>query len=434
MRLKTLCALPTLVLGLSAPWFMDCSQAADALGGCDELNGGAQAVASLNLDAKVGAFVQATADLQAVANSMKTDVKAACVHMATQLGATDTWTALGSSDNSIANSNHTGACDQASAKISAILAANATANATVTISGGQCTVNADVQAQCEATCKSDITCTEPDITVRCDPGQLTGECDAECKGSAVCEGTATVEAKCTGVCDATCSGTCSGACTGTFTGGGCSGTCEGTCDGVATPAGGMAHCAGTCQGKCTPLTGTVTCSGKCDATCQGTCKGNCKLDSTVNVNCGAMVKCKGGCTVAYKAPQCETELKPPMCTGDASCQGSCKSRADLTAKCDPPVATFVFSGNSDDLAKLKAVIETDLPKIWLVAKTQGPLAVKATLNFADTGQAVVTTAATLGGKAIACAGAAASAAISASVSVSVSVQASASVSTSCGAG
>jgi hypothetical protein len=151
-----------------------------------------------------------------------------------------------------------------------------------------------------------------------------------------------------------------------------------------------------------------------------------------NINCGAMVKCKGGCNVAYKAPQCETELKPAMCTGDVNCQGSCKSRADLNAQCTPPSATFVFTGTSDDLTKLQAVLQDDFPKIWLAAKTQGPLAVQATANFVETGRAVATSAATLSGKAIACAGAAASAAVSASVSVSVSVNASASVSSSCG--
>jgi len=64
--------------------------------------------------------VQATADLQVAADEIKADVKTACVNMATSLGVADTWTALGDGDGSIHNGRGTGACDVASAKITAI--------------------------------------------------------------------------------------------------------------------------------------------------------------------------------------------------------------------------------------------------------------------------------------------------------------------------
>jgi len=435
MRVKKLIAWPTLILGLSLPTLMDCAaakEAADLAGGCDELKQGPDAVATLSIDAKLKAFVQATADLQVVAGQIKTDVKTACANMATSLDVADTWTPLGDMDGAIHNDSGTGACDKASAKISAILSANANANATVIISAGECTVNADIQAQCEGSCKADVTCTEPDITVRCDPGQLTGQCDAMCSASAVCEGSIDVRAECSGTCAAECTGTCSGSCTGTITGG-CSGMCDGKCDGVATPAGGMANCAGMCEGKCSQLSATAMCTGQCSATCKGKCAGECTLDNMSSINCGANVSCKGGCSVAYTAPKCEAALKPPMCMGDASCQASCSGRAELKAQCKPATVKFSFTGDSADLVKLKAAIETNLPKIWLAAKTQGPIAVKAAGRVVDAGAGAVSAAATFGGKAIACAGAAASATVSASASVSVSVQASASVSTSCGA-
>jgi hypothetical protein len=135
----------------------------------------------------------------------------------------------------------------------------------------------------------------------------------------------------------------------------------------------------------------------------------------------------------YTAPKCEGTLTPPMCMGDARCQGSCTGRANLTATCKPATVKFTFTGTSDDLVKLQGAIEANLPKIWVAAKTKGPLAVEAGAKVVAAGAGAAEAAASFGGKAIACAGVAVSAMVSASASVSVSVMASASVSTSCGA-
>jgi hypothetical protein len=424
MRLKTLLTWPTLVVGLSLPALMDCSDAVDAASGCNEFEGGG--VANLTIDAKFKAFVQASADLKVVATTMKTEVKTACANIATGLGEADTWTAKGDTDDAV-----TTACNAASAKITATLQANASAQATITVSGGQCSVNANAQFECEGQCKADVSCTEPELSARCDPGQLSAVCDAECKGSATCEGTASVAADCQGTCEAECTGTCSGSCSGTITGG-CDGMCSGKCDGMATPAGGMASCAGTCEGTCTKPKATAMCSGKCEASCKGKCTGNCKLEAMANIKCGAMVSCKGGCTTTYTAPKCEAELTPPMCSGDASCNASCSGRASVQATCTKPTVKVVYAATSDDLVKLKTVLEANLPAIWLAAKTQGDLALKAAVKVKDTGTAAISGAASASGKAIACVGAAAKASIAASASVSVSVMASASVSTSAG--
>ena len=414
MRLNRLVAWPVLMLGLSAPVMLDCS-AKDLAEGCDEFNGGVSGVASLSIDAKAKAFVQAAADLQAVANDMRASVKAACVDIDSQLGVPDTWSSINDQDNSMNE-----ACAQASAKIDAILKANSNITVVVTVSGGQCSVDATEQINCEGSCKADVSCSEGGIEVRCDPGQLSGQCSGQCKGSAVCEGTATVAAQCSGTCDAQCTGTCGGSCTGS-----CNGTCTGTCDGNSS--GGA--CAGTCKGTC-----AGTCTGKCDATCTGTCTGNCTLAADANINCGANVSCKGGCTVAYTAPKCEGELTPPKCQGDANCQASCSSHASVHATCTQPTVSITMSGTTDDLVKLKAALDADLPKLWLAAKTQGALALKGTAKLATTGAAVVSSAASIGGKAVACVAVAAQASVKAQASVSVSVQASASVSGSAGAG
>jgi hypothetical protein len=150
------------------------------------------------------------------------------------------------------------------------------------------------------------------------------------------------------------------------------------------------------------------------------------------VNCGAEVNCKGGCAGAYTAPKCETELTPPVCTGDTNCQASCSARASANAQCTPPTVTlFANVDATGDVAKLKATVEANLPKILLAAKTKGQLAVRALQKVSATGQAVIDGASTLGGKAIACAGTAATASAKAAASMSVSVSASASVSSSC---
>jgi hypothetical protein len=426
MRLKTLVTLPTLVVGLSLPVLMDCSDAADAVSGCNELEAGGTAVANLNIDAKFKAFVEAAADLKAVATTMKTEVRTACGNIATGLGETDSWTSKGDTDDAV-----TTACNAASAKITAVLQANANAQATITVSGGQCSVNADAQFMCEGACKADVSCTEPMLEARCDPGNFSAVCDAECKGGATCEGNAMLAADCQGTCEAECTGTCSGSCSGTVTGG-CQGMCNGKCDGMATPSGGMANCAGTCEGTCTMPRATATCTGKCEASCKGKCTGNCKLEATANVKCGAMVSCKGGCTTSYTAPKCNAELKPPMCMGDASCQASCSGRAQVKAQCTKPTVKVVYSASSDDLVKLKTVLEANLPAIWLAAKTQRQLALNAAVKVKDTGSAAISGAASASGKAIACVGAAAQASVAASASVSVSVMASASVSASAG--
>jgi hypothetical protein len=437
--------LPALLLGgtvaLAAGANGGCSQAAGLAEGCSEFNGGASAVASLSIDANTKAFVSASADLVAVGKAMEAAVLKACIAIDVDLGVTDTWTAKAPTDGSNPDAELTEACNQASAKIQAILAAGEQAQAfcSLSVSGGQCTVDASVQATCEGQCTGSAMCQPGDVTVRCDPGQLSGQCDANCSASAVCEGSASVAANCQGSCEADCQGECDATpgtapkvdCQGT-----CSGKCYGTCNGTATGAGGMANCSGTCAGQCDAnctyqpgMTPKVHCAG----TCTGKCTGSCKLAANAMVNCGAMVNCKGGCSVAYKAPKCEGELKPPSCNVDANCEASCQSHAEATASCTPPqVALDCTATATGDIPKLVATLQANLPAIVLAVESQGQLAIKASGHVVSSGTAVVANITSAGGKALACAQAAVSGAASASASVNVSVMASASVSGSAG--
>src|SRR6476646_5309503 len=94
------------------------------------------------------------------------------------------------------------ACDMASAVIKAKI--TATGHVVPVIEGGHCQVAAQAQFDCESKCDVNGMCTKPTIEARCDPGELSGECDGSCMASAYCEGSASAAASCQGSCDATC--------------------------------------------------------------------------------------------------------------------------------------------------------------------------------------------------------------------------------------
>src|SRR5215469_10122350 len=72
--------------------------------GCPEFQPGAALDPSLKIDPRVRAFAQASADLAGVAAELKTTIKAACVGIASDLGAQDSWSAMGDTDDAVSNS------------------------------------------------------------------------------------------------------------------------------------------------------------------------------------------------------------------------------------------------------------------------------------------------------------------------------------------
>jgi hypothetical protein len=363
------------------------SNVEQATSGCDEFDQGASSVAALSIDGDTRAFVTASVNLAAIAADAETKVLAACEGIDADLSVTDTWSALksdgGSSDKATAE-----ACSQAAAKIKATLEGDASAGCALVISRGYCYVDEEAQVKCESTCTGMTTCMAGDITTLCTPAELTGECDGSCKAGACCEGSASAEATCQGACEADCTGMCDAT------------PCHGT------------HCAGTCA---------------------GTCSGQCTVAASATVNCGAMVNCRGGCSVAYKAPQCETTVTPPSCKVSKTCESSCTSSVEANAKCTPPGASLECNGAvSADLQLVIDTVKKNLPSIILLVQTQGKLVQDAASQVVTTGQVVANQVTSLGGKAIACAGKAVKADADASASLNVSVMASASVSGSCG--
>jgi len=358
-----------------------------ATSGCDEFDQGESAVAKLSIDGETKAFVTASVNLAAVAVQAERSVLAACKAIDSDLGVTDTWSAMkgdgGSSDAETAE-----ACKQAANKIKTVLEGNASAGCALVISRGYCFVDEQAQVSCESMCTGMTTCMPGDITTLCSPAELTGECDGECKAGAACEGSATAEAQCQGACEA---------------------DCNGMCDGNACQ---RRHCAGTCEGTCT---------------------GQCTLAASAQVNCGAAVDCRGGCNVAYKAPKCETTVTPPSCKVTKTCESSCTSDVEAKAQCTPPGASLECNGTvSADLQAVVDTVKKNMPSIILLVQTQGKLVLDAANQVVTTGKVVADQVTSLGGQAIACAGKAVQADADASASLNVSVQASTNVSGACG--
>jgi hypothetical protein len=410
------------------------NQIEGAAQGCSQFPG---SISSLSITGEAQAFVTAAADVVNEGQMLETSVLTACTGIDGDLMVTDTWTAMGPDGGSggTLDAEVTEACTQAANAITAALSgdAGASADCGLSITGGGCQAMASVEASCEASCSGMASCTPPSVMASCSPGSLSGQCSGMCMANATCEGSATVQANCTGTCEADCTGMCTPPSGGSLE---CSGTCMGTCSGTCaggTMTGGM--CSGTCQGQC--MGGcmlTAASPGHCSGTCSGTCNGNCQVNEMGGISCGAMATCKGGCSVAVTAPTCEGSVQPAMCSSNVNCQGSCQSHANLEATCTPPTVTLQCDASAS--ASVQAVVTTvqkNLPILVQAVQTQGPIFVAAAKNLVSIGGSVASDITSQTGQAIACAAVAAKASVTASASVSVSVQASASVTTSAGA-
>lgn len=338
------------------------------------------------ISGRVAALQDSSAALTDVSASIKADVISACAQIAGMTAQQNP------TDEQVKTT-----CDAAQAAIKAGL----NANVSVVIIPPQCSVDAQAQLNCEASCnaKAEVQCDPGEVDVRCDPGDLSVECSGKCKVDAYCEGSATVAVDCQAKCEGKCTGTCSG-------------KCDGTCSG-STDAGGK--CNGTCEGTC-------------EADCMGSCNGSCQVKAEGGVSCGANARCKGGCDVQGTAPKCEGNLKPPSCEGSASanCNADCQGSASLNATCTEARVDIV--GNVD--ATLKTNLTAALPKLIKVTG-QAELATKALGNiskgFADVAADIGSCTLEIGAQAAAFT-AAAKASAEASVSVQASFTASASVS------
>jgi hypothetical protein len=367
--------------------------------GCNEFKAGKDVDANLNVDPTVRVFMQAASDFSRIADNMQGSVLTACANIATDLGASDSWSQLGDTKSRISNSQGTGACDVAGQKIEDFLVGVGTVDSHIalTVTRGECHCDFEEQARCDADCSVTAACDPGTVETRCEPGSLSVVCNAECAAGAVCVGKSDLPANCMGKCESTCTG-----------------ECKGTCvlpDGRSTE-------------------NDPNCMGKCASSCNGTCRGQCKMEQPLN--CGAAVHCSGGCTSTFTDPVCTTEFKPPNCELNAECHAACSAKVAANAKCDPPtIDIFVDIASHPELEPLIATLKENLPPLIDAAEAQGKLALDAAHRLGDAGQIIGTKIENLSGKSLACLGSSSTAVGEAIGKFDITVQASVRVTTAC---
>ncbi len=335
-----------------------------------------------DVGAKLKAGVQAAAQIQEFSAKLDADLKDACGGLAKDLGATGDY--------------KTGeeAC-KAAIKVMGDAKAKLGANVKIGLDvvPPRCEASMDVMADCAGNCDASVK--GGSAKVECEPGKLSGSCDAQCSG--------TCDLKASAKCD----GTCEGSCDATFKGS-CGGTCNGKCDGR--------NVKGTCNGTCDA-------AAKCDGTCTGSC------------------------SVEMKAPKCMGEVKPPEMS--AECKAHCDAKVNSNLECKPAKVTLRIEGSADAklAATYKAAIEKNLPGVLKIAmgmaKQAGEVAgnVQAVVEGLQGGIEGIAKASAdpmASGRLVACVAAPfkgaldAAASVKANVNVSVDVKASASASGSAG--
>lgn len=379
--------------------------------GCDDSNPLTQAQADLccseftvgadlrqvdwEADANFALFMQATADLAAVATAVVADVGASCRTLAVDLGATEQQqaqiTATDPADFARAW------CNLAVTRINDTFRPQGQLVISVVAQPPVCTASVSATAACEANCAANLSagCEAElgDVEARCEPGELSVKCDGACRGT--CQGSANLAVACTGTCE---------------------GTCQGRCD-------------GTCEGNSGQ---GVNCNSACDGRCRGECRGSCEIEGNANVECSG--ECKGECTGTATAPKCQGRLEPPSaeCQAqlDAECAANCDASASARAECKPPSVEVVVEGNAQVSVQAVASLKMNLPAIVTAFRARGQLLV-------DNAQAVASFAAridpaALSLKAAACLLPAANAVDQALVNAQASLEASAVVASSVG--
>lgn len=187
----------------------------------------------------------------------------------------------------------------------------------------------------------------------------------------------------------------------------CSGTCQGSCDG---------SCQGQCDGQCSVRNASGQCAGRCSGTCHGSC------DTT----------CHAQCQGQWQMPHCDAQIRAPQAS--AECQASCNARADIRAQCVPAQVMVQSTASTQDMARLAATLQANLPMLLHAELALGKRLVNTAEMMVSVGANLPNVIGQAGAEAAACVAAAANASATASARIHVSVQASASVSGRVGAG
>jgi len=274
--------------------------------------------------AKLKAGISGAVTLQAMAAQVDADLKLACGGLAKDLGATGEFKTGEEACKAAIK-----AMGDARAKIGGKLTAK------LVVQPPQCSASMDAMAECAGKCDASVSGGKAEVT--CEPGKLSGSCEAKCSGK--CELSAG------GKCDATCEGSCDAQFKGK-----CDGTCTGKCDNKDS----KGQCAGVCDGKC-----DAGAKGECKGTCGGSCelKGQAECKGT----------CTGDCSVKMKEPKCAGKVEPPKVS--AECKASCDAKVSAKLECTPAKVLLALEGGADAAAqaKYKAAIEKNLPVVLKIA-------------------------------------------------------------------
>jgi hypothetical protein len=283
-----------------------------------------------DVGAKLKAATAAAIDIKGLSAQIDADLKASCGGIAHDLGMGQDF------------KDGTTACEAAKKAIEATRAKlGANVKVALAMKPPRCHVNLDIYADCAGHCDASVSGGK--AKVECQPGKLSGRCDASCEGSCDVEAGAKCEGTCSGTCDADMKGTCSG-------------TCEGKCDGKDAKG---ATCTGTCEGKCQ--------GGQVHAECKGKCQGDCKLKASAKCE----GTCTGHCSTEFKAPKCSGEVTPPKISAD--CKAHCDANASAKADCTPAQVSVSITGGVDLKAAepLKLTLQKNLPLVLKVAVGMG---------------------------------------------------------------
>jgi hypothetical protein len=337
---------PVLALGLASPWLLNCGAKMPATPGLPDVPGagavpGCPSTASVEaiesfdfekefkLDAqaagKVKAGLAGAVEIKAFSDKVDADLKVACGDLAKDLGAGGDF------------KSGEEAC-KAAIKAMGDAKGKMGANAKVALDIKPPACQASMSAMTDCAAKCDVSVKPGEAKVECEPGKLSGQCDAKC------EGTCDLQAA------AKCDGTCSGSCDAQMKGS-CGGKCNGKCDGK--PANGVV-CNGTCDGKC---------DANVEGQCEGKCGGSCKLKAAAKCD----GTCTGKCSAEFKAPRCSGEMKPPQMSAD--CKAKCDTEVTAKAECTPAHVGVKIEGATDAKAAehYKLVLEKNLPAVLKVA-------------------------------------------------------------------
>jgi hypothetical protein len=216
---------------------------------------GASYSANARANAKVAAFVAASADLIQVSVAMENLAADACRRMGRDLGVPEAQMAVQNGSGAEPGAGAEVACGAVSARIDEILRTGVQVR--VDARPPQCQANLDAKARCDGVCNASV-----------DPGAIVASCEPA-KLSGFCQG------RCAGQCDGTCQGECQGQCSAKDAAGRCVGRCQGACNG---------GCDATCHVRCEGQWQAPQCQGyvrppSADAECTASCSARANFEA-----------------------------------------------------------------------------------------------------------------------------------------------------------